>query len=729
MAKKVDRIAAAAALGVVRKYFAVPRALTAPDDGITITTMALDLENDRVFPEGAELQTYLKNPVVLWLHDSYGSTESAGIPIGTSRSLEVVPGVGIRATGIDWLEGDPFADRIRNAFEQGKVRGASIGFIPTEHLPNEHGGYDILKWKLLEWSLVPIPANPDAVRRVAGPRGDFALALKALGAEVEVVERSDLAAGRVLLPAMSKSILPGGDGGLGGHPRSVPIDPDTPIRWNRHLSKTFDVVAERIPPSTLEYGWVSRYLDVPVKDLAESGTMVPSAKMGSFLSALQEELTRWKVETVRNLTWEGKECPPVHEMIQLNSTRRQDFLVEGLMFLASMQGQHTLVLKLIPEWGELYVRSYVPLARKADVDALFDRVWERARELNYLKGEAFSLSGEFLPKTDESWDDLFLDEKNAQALRRALELINTKGAAMPNRGILLLGPPGTGKTLSGRVLLNEAQATFLWVSARDFYRAGAYGGLTYAFSLARECAPTILFIEDVDNWLGPYTIDLLKTEMDGIGRSAGILTILTTNYPELLPDALIDRPGRFHDVLRLELPDEAARQRMLGRWLPELEGQLDAVVVATAGYSGAHVRELANFARTICEQEGCPLPEAVTRALQKLVEQRELITEVQTAGSRYRPSKAVQEAVIKTFGRQMRRKAEEGTSVQSVIWTREAQGAMESAHVAMGTATKHLETALAAHQQATTGVAAAVVVKLAPLEVKEAVLKAFRTVK
>ena len=69
--------------------------------------------------------------------------------------------------------------------------------------------------------------------------------------------------------------------------------------------------------------------------------------------------------------------------------------------------------------------------------------------------------------------------------------------------------------------MNSAQATFIWVSARDFYRAGAFGGLAYAFDLAAECAPSILFIEDVDHWLTEWTIDLLKTEMDGIKRRRG----------------------------------------------------------------------------------------------------------------------------------------------------------------------------------------------------------------
>lgn len=153
--------------GITRKYFAVPHDAGEPgDESILITTSAVDHYGDRVFPAGANLGAYLKNPVILWAHDSYGDTASAGIPIGTTRSLEIVPNLGIRASGIDWLEGDEFAGRVRNAWDQGKIRAASIGFMVDEDGwdENEYGGYDITAWTLLEWSLVPVPANPEAVR-------------------------------------------------------------------------------------------------------------------------------------------------------------------------------------------------------------------------------------------------------------------------------------------------------------------------------------------------------------------------------------------------------------------------------------------------------------------------------------------------------------------------------------------------------------------------------------
>jgi len=166
--------------GLARKYYEITRA--SRDDGIWITTADRDLENDRVVPEGMDLALYEKiGRPVLWLHDGYGVTASAGIPIGTSRALQVVPGRGIRSTGIDWLEGDEFAERVRNAWDQGKINAASIGFIPTHWVPNEFGGHDILKAQMLEWSLGPLPANVHAIRDGLTPEAIVAATAKIFG--------------------------------------------------------------------------------------------------------------------------------------------------------------------------------------------------------------------------------------------------------------------------------------------------------------------------------------------------------------------------------------------------------------------------------------------------------------------------------------------------------------------------------------------------------------------
>lgn len=132
-----------------------------PDHGaqprMRVSTIDVDRDGDRIYPQGVELDNFARNSPLLWAH------EHAGLPIGVVTDIAIAPGNGIEASW-RWLENDPFADRVKNAWEQGVVRAASIGFLPLQSHPNEHGGQDITRWDLLEVSLCPIPANQHATR-------------------------------------------------------------------------------------------------------------------------------------------------------------------------------------------------------------------------------------------------------------------------------------------------------------------------------------------------------------------------------------------------------------------------------------------------------------------------------------------------------------------------------------------------------------------------------------
>jgi hypothetical protein len=377
------------------------------------------------------------------------------------------------------------------------------------------------------------------------------------------------------------------------------------------------------------------------------------------LSALDEKIAEWKVDDTRNIRGgsTGYELPPVNETIQLNSTQVRTFLVEGSRFMQGKEPTHKLVLQVERYWWGLGVDLYAPDDYADQAIQFLEEVWERARQLKFLKGEAFSLSGEFLPRGEQSWDDLFLTDKNETAIKRVVALLKEKGAELDNRGVILMGPPGTGKTLGGRIIMNTAPATFIWVSARDFGRFGAFGGFAHAFDVARENSPSVIFFEDVDEWISQYEVDLLKSEMDGIGQSTGIVTMLTTNHPEELPKAIIDRPGRFHDVLRFDLPATETRRKMIAKWLPDVTDEtiLNQVLEGTKGFSGAHVRELCRFAEILrSEDSSITVNDAIVKALMKIEEQRALIGDTQM---RYRRSigdlvqRARKVIATKTIGR------------------------------------------------------------------------------
>jgi hypothetical protein len=131
---------------------------------IVISTGNKDRDRDRVFPQGGKLANYLNNPVVLWGHDYF----SAASLIGRATAIEVSE-IGITST----FELRPAASEtdpqhiVLLLWNQDFVRTASIGFIPETLAPNDFGGLDFVSWELLEWSLVPVPANADALRLAA----------------------------------------------------------------------------------------------------------------------------------------------------------------------------------------------------------------------------------------------------------------------------------------------------------------------------------------------------------------------------------------------------------------------------------------------------------------------------------------------------------------------------------------------------------------------------------
>jgi HK97 family phage prohead protease len=134
----------------------IDRAADDADASMTISTPDVDREGDVLVPEGVVLDDYLKNPIVMFVHDHFS------IPVGRTTHVNVVPGRGI-AVDFVWLKNDAEADRVRNAFEQGVLNAASVGFMPLAYEPIATG-YRYTKWALLEWSICPLPANPNATR-------------------------------------------------------------------------------------------------------------------------------------------------------------------------------------------------------------------------------------------------------------------------------------------------------------------------------------------------------------------------------------------------------------------------------------------------------------------------------------------------------------------------------------------------------------------------------------
>lgn len=164
------------------KTFAI-KVLDRRKDGgrIVISTGGVDRDQDRVMPRGARLDNYLKNPVVQWGHNYFDPWAT----VGRSNAVEISDDGVIADFTLRPAANEQDPQNIVQLLWDGEwIRTASIGFKPdpenTER--NDFGGLDFNVWELLEWSLVPIPANQDALRLAAK---QYPAAYKAYQAEVQ----------------------------------------------------------------------------------------------------------------------------------------------------------------------------------------------------------------------------------------------------------------------------------------------------------------------------------------------------------------------------------------------------------------------------------------------------------------------------------------------------------------------------------------------------------------
>ena len=124
----------------------------------TISTAAVDRDGDTIDPKGWDLGSYTKNPVVLWAHD-YSSP-----PVGKAVNIKSTDH-GLQAD-VEFLpQGlDPFADKIHDMCKAGFLNATSVGFRGVEYdEASGRKGYDFKKQELLEFSIVPVPCNPEAL--------------------------------------------------------------------------------------------------------------------------------------------------------------------------------------------------------------------------------------------------------------------------------------------------------------------------------------------------------------------------------------------------------------------------------------------------------------------------------------------------------------------------------------------------------------------------------------
>lgn len=192
---------------------------------------------------------------------------------------------------------------------------------------------------------------------------------------------------------------------------------------------------------------------------------------------------------------------------------------------------------------------------------------------------------------DAIWDDF------AQFFS-ARELYKQHGIPW-KRGVLFTGPPGNGKSHTVKALVNELRIPCLYVKSLKSQYGTEHSSIRSVFKRARDTTPCLLVFEDLDSHIQDANRSFFLNELDGFAANEGILTLATSNYPERLDPAILERPSRFDRKYNFGLPALSERQAYLAWWSNRLEAELrlepkhiQELAAATDGFSFAYLREL-----------------------------------------------------------------------------------------------------------------------------------------
>jgi proteasome regulatory subunit len=311
-----------------------------------------------------------------------------------------------------------------------------------------------------------------------------------------------------------------------------------------------------------------------------------------------EEENRFLRESVDNLERElekFRKAPLIAcEIRDLLENRAIVRLPNGNEFFVEIASDCTKLLPgdaVLAEQKNLTVVRKIPASKKFDVEKFV-----------------------IMEKPDLKWADIGGLGDQIEEIKEVIELplkqpqLFKEIGIQPPKGILLYGPPGTGKTLLAKAVAASTNSTFIEVVGSELVQKFIGEGAKLVkeiFTLAREKAPSVIFIDEIDA-IAATRIDVgtsgerevqrtfmqLLAEIDGFKPLDNVKIIGCTNRRDILDTAIL-RPGRLDRRIYVPLPDIEARKQIFkihSKNLNMNKVNTPDIIAAMEGFSGAEIR-------------------------------------------------------------------------------------------------------------------------------------------
>ena len=184
------------------------------------------------------------------------------------------------------------------------------------------------------------------------------------------------------------------------------------------------------------------------------------------------------------------------------------------------------------------------------------------------------------------------------------------------RGVILIGPPGNGKTHTVKALINQLKQPCLYVKSLKSQYGTEQEAMRRVFHRARHTTPCLVVLEDIDSLIDSKCRSFFLNELDGFATNTGVVVLATTNHPERLDPAILDRPSRFDRKYYFELPAPAERRAYIVAWSGKLQHEMriserimTEIVSQTEGFSFAYMKEL--FLSSMMQWMSAPEPKSI----------------------------------------------------------------------------------------------------------------------